>query len=157
MTPEQRKQLEERREFNKARVAARTLRERAQPAFGALSGAGVDFNLYPLGEEPRWLPDWVPDGWGRMHWEWLDNVDCTPSSLHPEELAPLVIAQMRTVMGPTDRVMVGSQFWLEMPFAAFEEHYLAIHDAMWGDAYVVSPPAQWLLELKGHRAWWKMG
>ncbi len=157
MSPEQRKRLEERREFNRVRVAARHLREQAEPAFSALSEANEDFRLYRLTEEPKWAPDWIPQGWGRMHWHRLDDVHCTPSSLCPEELAPLVIAALSERMRADDRLLIGSQFWFEMTLAAFERHVLAIFEALWRRAYIASPPAQWMMELDGHMAWWKDG
>ncbi len=157
MDPDRREKLEERRKFNHLRVAARELRRRAQPASDALEAAGVDFKLYRLTEEPRWLPGWVPTGWGRMHWHRLDDVHSTESSLFPHELAPRVIEVLAERMEPDQRLLIGSQLFLEMTRAAFERHVMAILETFGCDAYIAAPPAQWMIELDGHMAWWKDG
>lgn len=157
MDADRRRALEERRQFNKARVAARALHERAEPAFSALSAAGEDFKLYPVGQEPRWLPGWVPRGWGRMHWHELDDVGWSEEDLDRAALARTASALLAERIGEDETMLVVGQFVLELTRGAFDRHAEAILEAHWESAYLASPPAQWMIEIKRHMAYYKDG
>ena len=153
MDLERRKLIEQKRQFNRARLAARRLRERAEPAFSALAGAGEDFQLRSLADAKSWGPSWLTRA-SYVQWREIDGVDCADRFEDDRQKLDKVAELVREISGPDDRILVCEQFQLELTRAAFERHIDAIFEAAWRP-YITAEMAQWLIEVKGGEVWWK--
>ena len=153
MDPERRKQLEQKRQFNHARLAANELRDRAEPAFSALAEAGEDFQLRSLAEAKRWGPSWLTRA---SYVQWREIPGTQWDGIFDNDAAMLArLAELAgEIVGPDDRVLICDQFQIELTRAAFTRHIATILDAT-SRPYITAERAEWLIEVKGGEIWWK--
>lgn len=155
MDPERRKLIEQKRQFNHARLAVKQLRERAEPAFSTLLEAGEDFKLRSLADAISWGPNWLTRA-SYVQWREIDDVQWAYGFDDDRQKRARVAEVLCGIVGPEDRILVCDQFQLELTRAAFERHIDAIFEAAWRP-YITAENAQWLMEVKGGEIWWKVG
>ena len=155
MDSDKRRQLEEKRRFNNARLSASTHRARAEPAFSALTEAGEDFQLRSLAEAKSWGPSWLTRA-SYVEWTRINDVDWAYNFEDDAAKHARVIAVLQTIVGPEDRILICEQFQIELTRSAFERHHAAIFEAAWRP-YITAERAEWLIEVKGGEIWWKTG
>ena len=155
MDAERRQYLKERQAFNRARLAARELRSRAEPAFSALTAAGEDFRLMSLADARHWGPDWLT-GASYVQWREIPGSRWQGDFQTAEDFAPVVIDLVREVAGPDERIQLSDQIQFELTRTAFERHAAVLIETMWRHAFVTAERAQWLIEVDGLELWWKL-
>ncbi|UIP07566.1 hypothetical protein LY632_03970 [Erythrobacter sp. SDW2] len=155
MDSERRKLIEQKRQFNRARLAVKELRDRAEPAFSTLLEAGEDFNLRSLADAKRWGPSWLTRA-SYVQWREIDDVQWAYGFDDDRQKLAKVAEILCGIVGPEDRILVCEQFQLDLTRAAFERHIDAIFEAAWRP-YITAEKAEWLIEVKGGEIWWKVG
>ncbi|MGX7927326.1 hypothetical protein ACWPMX_12240 [Tsuneonella sp. HG094] len=158
MDADRRKALEERRRFMHERLAARAFREGIEPALSAMEAANEKFRVYRLGTEPQWNPGWVPAGYSYIPWQVLEGVHTSPRIDEREQMAEFMTGLLADrVEQDGDLLFVpdGKGWSVGLTRDVWERHAVALLDAAWDSAYLVAPPAQWLIFGDWSRVLWK--
>lgn len=160
MDAERRKQLEERREFAKARWRTKQWRASLQPALDALEASGEPFRIYSLGQQPRWNPAWIPAGYTYIPWLDLPGVEFRRDINEREELAEVMRELLAQRLAPDADVLFvasGKGWSIALPRRMFDAHAVPLLDTAWDSAYLVDPPNQWLIFGDWNQVMWKDG
>ena len=157
MDDDKRRRLEEKRQFMQRRNAAKDLRAEMEPAISALEAAGERYRVLGLGDVPRWSPDWIPEGCGRIPWDRLADAQFRKVDGR-EESAAAIIALLSQRLDPADELLFipsGKRWTLAMPRGVFSRHAMALLECAWDAVYFAAPPASWVIQLDWSELWWK--